>query len=76
MCAQKAIPPENCEEPEKVPLTSCMKNQKARKKKAGISINWIKKKMGTRVTTRALGKRIKYAPMIPAIAPLAPMVGI
>ncbi len=35
----------------------------------------IKKPMGIKVSTRARGNRIKYAPRTPATAPLAPMVG-
>lgn len=35
-----------------------------------------KMKIGIRVTTRALGKSRKYAPMTPAMAPEAPMTGM
>ena len=35
----------------------------------------MKKKMKTAVSTRDCGKRTKYAPITPAIAPLAPTIG-
>ena len=42
---------------------------------AGISIVVKKTKIGTRVMMRECGNLIMYAPMTPAIAPLAPRVG-
>ena len=43
---------------------------------AGTLIIWIKIKIQTNTLTFALGYKIKYAPSIPATAPLAPIKGI
>ena len=55
------------------PLSNCVRNQKPRKKTAGTS---NRKKIGTHINTRECGYSTKYAPITPAIAPLAPTVGI
>ncbi len=44
--------------------------------KAGISMNRMKIKKVTSVSILALGKRMRYAPSTPDIAPLAPTIGI
>src|SRR5438876_77241 len=58
--AQKATPPAPAWLPSAAsPSMSCPRNQMRRKMTAGISITWRKKKIGTRVTTRAPGKKRK-----------------
>jgi hypothetical protein len=52
-----------------------IRNQMGRKMSAGTWIKVIKKKTGTSVRILALGKARMYAPSIPAIAPLAPIMG-
>ena len=52
-----------------------MTNQYTSINGAGTSIVVIKMKMNTSVTMRERGNLIRYAPMIPAIAPLAPTMG-
>src|SRR3989454_5228415 len=74
--AQKATPPAPAWLPRAAtPSMSCPRNQMRRKTTAGTSITCRKKKIGTRVTTRAPGKKRKEAPDTPAIAPLAPTIG-
>ena len=46
-----------------------------RKKIAGTSTTWKKKTSVTSVTIRDFGYRTKYAPITPAMAPLAPTIG-
>ena len=57
-------------------LKTCMINHKPKKKKAGISTIQGIIMIGINVNIRAPGKRMKYAPMTPAMAPLAPIVGV
>jgi len=58
------------------PLINWKRNQRPRRITAGIRINRMKKKMGTRVRTREYGKSMKYAARTPAIAPDAPICGM
>jgi hypothetical protein len=61
---------------ENAPWKNCSTNQIPRKIGAG-RIRISKMMMsGIRVTTLACGKSRKYPPMTPAMAPLAPMVGM
>jgi len=73
ICAHQAIPELA---PEPVALKNCIKNQNPRKIKAGISTNQGIIMIGITVKIRAFGYKRKYAPITPAMAPLAPMVGI
>jgi len=60
MWAQKATPPTAARLPRvATPDMSCHRNQMSRKKTAGISTTCRKRKIGTRVTTRAVGKKRK-----------------
>ena len=70
--AHQAMP-----EPDPLPAAfkNCIKNQNPRKIKAGISISQGMIIMGIIVRIFDLGYKRKYAPMTPAMAPLAPMVG-
>jgi len=38
-------------------------------------MNWMKKKMGTMVSTLDQGNSTRYAPITPAMAPEAPIMG-
>ena len=58
---------------EKPPCQSWKTNQKPRKNIAEIGTG---RKPKSSVTTRAWGRSTKYAPSTPAIAPLAPTVGM
>lgn len=73
-CAQNATPPPAALI-DPIPLASCIRNHTPRKKIAGTSTSSMKKKIGTSVSTREWGKSTKYAPITPAIAPLAPIIG-
>ena len=46
-----------------------------RKKIAGTSMTWKKRNSGISVTMRDCGYSTKYAPITPAMAPLAPTIG-
>src|SRR5205823_9593075 len=75
MCAKNAVPPPDCGcRNVSPPDHSCRTIQMPRNQTAGISrMRMIPKKIS--VSTRARGRRTKYAPSTPAIAPLAPMFG-
>src|SRR6266540_1692063 len=66
-CAQKAIPPPTCVPISPRPLNSCSTNQVTNTTAAGSSTKVMKKKI-TSVWIRAVGKRIRYAPRIDAMA--------
>src|SRR5271157_5429762 len=77
-CAQKAIPPEFplwAAMEVAAPLRNCATNQYPRTTHAGSHTKKTKNN-GTSVSTRERGYRMKYAPITPAMAPLAPTVGM
>src|SRR6185503_19618478 len=75
-CAHQATPPTSPGLPsERVPLKICASTQNPRKVTAGSSKKNGKNRIGTSTIMRAKGKRKKYAPITPAIAPEAPTVG-
>src|SRR5262245_39131154 len=77
MWAKNATPPpEAGVVTEIVPSSACNRIQKPRTKVAGTSRKRKKKPRKIAVSTLARGRSRKYAPRTPAIAPLAPMLGM
>src|SRR4030042_743361 len=74
--ANHAMPPSRANPVLINPLTSCITAQNPITTSAGILTTVTKKPKNTRVCTIALGKRSRYAPSIPEIAPLAPIIGM
>ena len=56
-------------------VKNCITNQMPSTTAAGSSNRPRKNKIGTRLRTRACGHQTMYAPMTPAIAPDAPIIG-
>ena len=75
ICANQAVPPFEITPSSESPPFIWTKNQIPSTILAGI-IKVVKKINNiTKTCTLAFGKLIKYAPKIPAIAPLAPIIG-
>ena len=72
MWANHATPPS----PETTPLKTWINIQITRRMIAGTRIMVIKNPKKTNVFTRAKGNKIRYAPSIAEMAPLAPTIGI
>lgn len=73
MCAPNATPPSD---PEKELLINCKTNQKINTTNAGNLKTCKKKPNGIATLMDLFGKNTMYAPKIPEIAPLAPIIGI
>ena len=71
--APNAIPPS---EPETELLINCKTNQKINTTKAGNLKTCKKKPSGIATLIDRFGKNTMYAPKIPEMAPLAPIIGI
>ena len=74
ICANQATPPPSAEIV--IPLQICKPIHIPNSMIAGIRITVTNIPKNTRVFTLAKGYRIKYAPRMPDIAPLAPTMGI
>src|SRR4030042_5544194 len=76
MWANHATPPPSRSPALVTPFKICIIAQNPITIKAGILTVVIKNPKKIKVYTVALGKRSKYAPRMPEIAPLAPIIGI